>query len=84
MIDFKPIDRRRAEDMFAALPQEAKWAEVTGALLGGQAVFVPHMSRNQLEVLRGDRQLPGIRSGAFAVRRRGRRARQVAAHGPFR
>ena len=39
--------------MFAALPQEAKWAEVTGALLGGQAVFVPHMSRNQLEVLRG-------------------------------
>lgn len=53
MIDFKPIDKRRADDMFTSLPQEAKWSEVTGALLGGQAVFVPYMSRSQLEVLRG-------------------------------
>ena len=53
MIDFKPIAKRQADEMFRALPQEAKWAEVTGVLLAGQPVFVPYMTRSQLEVLRG-------------------------------
>lgn len=51
-IDFQPVEKRRAEEMFTALPKEAKWAEVTGTLLMGQPVFIPHMTRTQLEVLR--------------------------------
>lgn len=51
-IDYRPIEKRKAEEMFAALPAEAKWAEVTGALLSGQSIFIPLMTRSQLEVLR--------------------------------
>jgi hypothetical protein len=51
-IDYRPIDRQRADAMFNSMPQEAKWGEVTGALLAGGAVFIPKMSRNQLESLR--------------------------------
>lgn len=51
-VDFRPINRRHADELFTALPKEAKWAEVATALLMGEAVFVPYMTRNQLESLR--------------------------------
>jgi hypothetical protein len=51
-VEFQPIDKRRANELFTALPKEAKWAQITGVLLSGQPVFVPHMTRNSLESLR--------------------------------
>lgn len=52
MIDFRPVDRRQADNMFTALPKESKWAEVTATLMSGQPVFIPYMNRIQLETLR--------------------------------
>jgi hypothetical protein len=52
MIDFRRVEKRRSDEMFSAMPQESKWGEVVGVLLAGQPVFVPYMSRNQLETLR--------------------------------
>lgn len=52
MIDFRRIDKRQADELFTALPKESKWAEITGVLLSGHPVFVPNMSRIQLETLR--------------------------------
>jgi hypothetical protein len=51
-VGFQPLDAKRADDLFTALPNEAKWGHVTATLLAGNAVFVPHMTRNQLESLR--------------------------------
>lgn len=51
-IDYRPIERRHADELFNSLPQEAKWAEIVGQLLSGHAVFVPGMTRNQLESVR--------------------------------
>ena len=52
MIEFQPLPKRQADELFTALPKEAKWSEVVGTLLAGQPVFVPHMTRNQLETVR--------------------------------
>lgn len=51
-VEYTPVERREAEALFTALPKEQKWAKVVGALLGGQSVFVPGMTRNQLESVR--------------------------------
>ena len=51
-VDYRPIDKRRSDEIFTALPSEAKWGEVTGILLQGQTIFVPDMTRNQLESVR--------------------------------
>jgi hypothetical protein len=51
-VEFQPIEKRQANDLFTALPREAKWADVVGTLLSGQPVFIPGMSRNALESLR--------------------------------
>lgn len=52
VVPFNHLDKRTAEELFTALPQESKWGEVTAALLAGGAVFVPSMTRNQLESVR--------------------------------
>jgi hypothetical protein len=52
VVPFDRLDKRTAHDLFTALPQESKWGEVTMALLAGDAVFVPSMTRNQLESVR--------------------------------
>lgn len=52
MIEFRRVDKRQADELFTALPKESKWAEVTGVLLSGHPVFVPLMTRIQLETLR--------------------------------
>lgn len=51
-LNFRPLDQRQADDLFTALPHEQKWSDVIGTLLSGAAVFVPNMTRNQLESLR--------------------------------
>ena len=51
-LEYRPLDQKQADDLFSALPHEQKWAPVIGTLLGGAAVFVPNMTRNQLESLR--------------------------------
>lgn len=65
MIDFRKVDRHTADEMFTAMPKESKWAEVTGTLLAGTPVFIPYMTRNQLETLRtivGNRRMGVLRS----------------------
>lgn len=65
MIDFRRVDKRQADDLFTALPKESKWAEVTATLLAGHPVFVPYMTRIQLETLRniiGHRGYGALRS----------------------
>lgn len=52
VVDFRPIDRKRADQLFSALPSESKWGEVFLSLSQGNAVFIPSMSRNQLEAVR--------------------------------
>lgn len=52
VVDFRPIDRRRADQLFSALPSESKWGEVFATLTTGSAAFVPAMTRNQLEAVR--------------------------------
>jgi hypothetical protein len=51
-VEYRPIDKRRSDEIFTALPSEAKWGEVTGALLQGHTIFIPEMNRNQLESVR--------------------------------
>ena len=65
MIDFKRVDKRQADNLFTALPKESKWAEITGTLMAGHPVFVPYMTRIQLETLRnivGHRGYGNLRS----------------------
>lgn len=52
MIDYRPVDQREADEMFTRLPKEQKWQEVVAQLLQGRPLFIPYMSRNQLETLR--------------------------------
>lgn len=52
VVPFDRLDKRTAHELFTALPNESKWGDVVTALLAGDAVFVPHMSRNQLESVR--------------------------------
>lgn len=51
-VEFHPVEKRQADALFTALPKEAKWGPITGALMNGQSVFVPNMARASLEVLR--------------------------------
>lgn len=51
-VEFQTVEKRQASELFTALPKEAKWAPVVGALMNGQSVFIPHMTRPALESVR--------------------------------
>jgi len=52
-LNFESLTHTEAQRLFT-LPRESKrWGGVLRALISGQAVFIPHMSRGQLETLRG-------------------------------
>lgn len=52
-IEFTQIEKRTGDDLFSAPIGEGKWSNVVITLLSGKDVFIPGMSRSQLETLRG-------------------------------
>lgn len=49
---FAVLERHRADDLFAAPGATRKWSPLVAELMGGNAVFVPGMTRTELESLR--------------------------------
>lgn len=52
-VEFQQIEKRTGNEMFNAPAKEAKWSPVILTMLGGKDVFIPGMTRTQLETVRG-------------------------------
>lgn len=69
-VEFRQIEKKTGDDMFSAPAQEGKWTPIINALLLGKDVFVPDMTRTQLETVRGiirTRKYGTLRSRTTAV-----------------